>query len=267
MSNLTVSRLRETAQDYVAAEPGRSNTQGWWRKTLLATARVDARFDRLKEMVAADHLSPNDLLTGARTVIVFFIPFQKKLVRENRAGDRPTREWGLSYVETNDLIERLAGAIGALLKGGGYRFGLTPATHNFDETRLISRWSHKHLAYLAGMGRFGVHNLLITPAGCAGRLGSLVTDADIGDHPLTTSAHACLVKAGRECGKCIEVCPVGALSEGGFDRRGCWGRLNDNRDHLGYFSDLPETTHVCGKCAALMPCSFINPVRKAQQEE
>jgi hypothetical protein len=29
---------------------------------------------------------------------------------------------------------------------------------------------------------------------------------------------------------------------------------------LDYFSDLPETTDVCGKCVALMPCSFKNPV-------
>jgi ferredoxin len=78
-----------------------------------------------------------------------------------------------------------------------------------------------------------------------------------------TATQACLVKTGRACGKCIEICPVDALSEEGFERHACWGRLNDNRDHLEYFSDLPETTHVCGKCAALMPCSFINPVKSA----
>jgi epoxyqueuosine reductase QueG len=110
MQNLTVSRLRKMAEDYVAAGPERLKSQGWWRKPLLATARVDARFDRL-------------------------IPF----------------------------------------------------------------WSHKHLAYLPGMGRFGTHNLLITPAVCVGRLGSLVTDADIGDHPLTMSARAWLKNSKLIC--------------------------------------------------------------------
>lgn len=71
---------------------------------------------------------------------------------------------------------------------------------------------------------------------------------------------ACLTKAGQKCGKCIEVCPMDALSESGFERRTCWGRLKDNLDSLDSFSDLPETTHVCGKCAALMPCSFKNPL-------
>jgi len=55
---------------------------------------------------------------------------------------------------------------------------------------------------------------------------------------------------------------VDALSETGFERRQCWNRLNQNRDELDYFSDLPKNTHVCGKCAALMPCSFLNPVAK-----
>jgi hypothetical protein len=53
---------------------------------------------------------------------------------------------------------------------------------------------------------------------------------------------------------------VEALSETGFERKLCWDRLNDNRRVLDYFDDLPESTHVCGKCVALMPCSFINPV-------
>ena len=57
-------------------------------------------------------------------------------------------------------------------------------------------------------------------------------------------------------------CPVDALGETGFKSRKCWDRLNQNLDTLDYFSDLPDSTHVCGKCAALMPCSFLNPVAK-----
>jgi epoxyqueuosine reductase QueG len=107
--------------------------------------------------------------------------------------------------------------------------------------------------------------LLITPAGCAGRLGSLVTEADLGNHPLIHTDEACLLKIGRECGKCIEACPVDALTENEFERQTCWARLNENRDILDYFSDFPETTHVCGKCAALVPCSFLNPVEKLKK--
>ena len=207
-------------------------------------------------------MHPHDLLPTARSLIVFFIPFQRSLVKENKEGDRPCRNWGLAYVQTNELIKGLSQALEAFLVDSGFKSVLTPVTHNFDEDTLMARWSHKHLAFLANLGRFGTHHMLITPIGCTGRLGSLVTEAELGEHPLMDTDEACLLKAGEKCGKCIEACPVDALSESGFERRLCWNRLNENRDLLDYFSDLPESTHACGKCAAVMPCSFLNPVAK-----
>lgn len=262
-----IGQLRQFAKQFVSDEPGRLKTAGWWQSPLVVTATIDSRFERLPQIAAHDHFHPHNLLPTAKSVIVFFIPFKKELVRENKAGDRPCRNWGVAYVQTNDLIDRLSQSIGSMLAADGFKSGLTPATHNFDEARLMARWSHKHLGYLAGMGRFGVHNMLITPQGCAGRLGSLVTEADIGDHALIDSGEACLLKAGKSCGKCVQACPVEALAENGFDRRGCWNRLHENRAMLDYFADLPESTDVCGKCAAMMPCSFFNPVAKLKAGE
>ena len=264
---LDIDRLRKFAEQFVADEPGRLQTHSWWQKPLLVTAIIDARFERLRQIAADNHLHPYDLLSKAKTVIVFFIPFKRELVKENKVGDRPCRNWGVAYVQTNDLIDRLSRAIGNMLAAQGFKSELTPATHNFDEARLMARWSHKHLGYLAGMGRFGVHNMLITPRGCAGRLGSLVTEADIGDHPLMVTDEACLLRAGKDCGKCMPACPVEALSEHDFDPRGCWSRLNENQATLNYFDDLPESTDVCGKCAAMMPCSFVNPVAKLMMKD
>ncbi len=257
---ITVDELRKFAEKFVADEPGRLGAGGWWQTPLLATAPVDSRFDQLPQIAADDHLLPKDLLPTAKSVIVFYIPFIKELVKENRKGDRPCRNWGVAYVQTNDLIGRLTQALGDLLTERGFKSGLTPATHNFDEAKLMARWSHKHLAHLVNLGRFGVHHMLITPVGSTGRLGSLVSETELGDHPLIDTEEACLLKAGKECGKCIEACPVEALSEDGFNRKSCWDRLNENHRILDYLSDLPETTDVCGKCVALMPCSFKNPV-------
>ena len=259
-ATITVDDLRRFAEAFVADEPGRSGIDGWWLAPLLVTAPADSRFEQLPRIAADDHILPTDLLPGARSVIVFYIPFVKELVKENRKGDLPCRNWGLAYVQTNDLIGRLTKALGDLLAEHGFKSGLTPATHNFDEAKLMARWSHKHLAHLAGLGRFGIHHMMITPVGCTGRMGSLVSDAELGDHPLITTSEACLLKAGKECGQCIKACPVEALSEEGFERRVCWDRLNDNRRKLDYFDDLPDSTHVCSKCVALMPCSFKNPV-------
>jgi epoxyqueuosine reductase QueG len=264
MTPVSIEVLRRLAEEYVAAEPGRSGVHGWWRTPLLAAAPVDERFEMLARIAADDHLHPRDLLPSARSVIVFFIPFKKELARENRKGDRPCRNWGLAYVQTNDLISRLGQALGKLLEEHGFRCGLTPATHNFNEDKLMARWSHKHLGHLVNMGRFGTHHMLITPAGCAGRLGSLVTEAELGDHPLIQTREACLLKAGKGCSLCVAACPVEALKTNGFERRRCWDRLKDNRAGLEGFADLPESTHVCGKCAAMMPCSFGNPVARLE---
>ena len=260
MSAISANQLQERISDIVDDEPARIGNTGWWQKPLIATAPIDQRFDVLPDIAAKDHLHPHDLLPTAKSIVVFYIPFTKTLVKENKKGERPCKNWGVAYVQTNNLIEQVSRALEAFFADNGYKSGLTPATHNFDEQKLTARWSHKHLAHLVGLGRFGTHHLLITPAGCTGRLGSLVTEAELSEHSLMKTDEACLLKAGRQCGKCIQACPVQALGEDSFDRQRCWERLNENRDTLNYFADLPETTHVCGKCAAIMPCSFKNPV-------
>ena len=260
MTQVNISDLRQFIERYVEDETARSDVGGWWRKPLLASAPIDHRFDILPEIVMPGHLHPRDLLKTAESVVVFFIPFKKKLVKENRPGERPCRDWGVAYVQTNDLINRAADALAEFLLAGGHASGVTPATHNFDEAQLMAPWSHKHLAHLCGLGRFGTHCMIITPSGCCGRLGSFVTEADLGDHPLIESEEACLLKAGQPCGKCMQRCPVSALEENDFARRECWDRLNENRRSLEYFSDLPESTHVCAKCAVMLPCSFVNPL-------
>jgi epoxyqueuosine reductase len=257
---ITIKTLRQFLEQLVENEPGRIGEVGWWKKPIMVSARIDDRFDRLPEIAYREHMLPRSLLPSASSVVVFFIPFKKELILENKGGERPCRNWGLAYVRTNELISRVSAALGELLSERGFRSGLTPATHNFDETALMAKWSHKHLGHIAGLGRFGTHCMLITPSGCTGRLGSFVTEAQLGDNPLIQTDEACLMKAGRKCGKCMEVCPVQALGENEFDRWRCWDRLNENRRTLEDFSDLPKTTHVCGKCAAMMPCSFKNPV-------
>jgi len=261
MTTSLIPELRQFLEEFVEKESDRLSHASWWRKPLLVSAPIDGRFDALPDIAMDEHIHPYDLLKTAKSLIVFFIPFVKDLIRENRPGERPIRNWGVAYVETNDLINRAGESIADWLKEMGYASGLTPATHNFNEDRLMARWSHKHLAHLTGLGRFGTHYMIITPAGACGRFGSLVSEADLGDNPLMDTEHACLLKAGQTCGKCMDRCPVNALTEDGFDRRKCWDRLNENRDTLDYFSDLPENTHVCAKCVAMLPCSFANPVK------
>ena len=253
---MTVYDLRNLIKAVVSSNLSNANTQNWWRTPLLATSRTDDRFRLLPKIASKEHILPWELLPSARTVIVFFIPFTKELLDENNDGKFPCRNWGIAYEETNALIWALSESIKDYLGKQGHRSVLTPATHNFDEVNLIARWSHKHLAHLSGLGRFGVNTQLITPSGCAGRLGSLVTEADLGDNAVTESGELCRHKAGKECLKCLKRCPVDALTEEGIDRHRCYDRLKFNLNHTENLAGLGKTTHVCGKCVTKVPCSF-----------
>ena len=106
---MNIDLLRAAAERLVKAEPERLGRPGWWQRPLLATASIDRRFDSLPLIAFHDHLHPRDLLATARSVVIFYIPFKKKLIKENRSGDRPCRNWGVAYVQTNALIGRIQG--------------------------------------------------------------------------------------------------------------------------------------------------------------
>ena len=256
---ITVHDLRSGLENYVSGYSAGTGESPIWRQPLLATATADARFDILPRIAAEDHAMPRELLGAAKTVVVFFIPFVKALAVANSKGEIPCRNWGLAYEATNQLIGKCCEHLRDLLEQAGYAVALTPATHNFDHTRLVSRWSHKHLGYLAGLGRFGVNAQFITPAGCAGRLGSFVTDAGLGDNPLVEEKELCLHKNGYQCLACVKRCPVGAVTLEGIDRKTCWTRLKANLHETAELAGLGSTTHVCGKCQVLVPCSLRIP--------
>ena len=214
---VTANNLRTLIENYVGSYSEKTKDPNMWRSPLLATAKADSRFDILPQIAADIHILPQDLLSSAKSVVVFFVPFIKALALENHKGEIPCRNWGKTYESTNRLINSMCEHIQHHLENQGYKVQSTPATHNFDHVKLAAQWSHKHLGYLTGLGRFGVNAQFITPSGCAGRLGSLVTDADLGDSPLVSEKELCLHKNGHKCLVCVNRCPIVAVSESGID--------------------------------------------------
>ena len=142
------------------------------------------------------------------------------------------------------------------LKESRFNSVTLPPTHNFNKKTLLSDWSHKHVAFIAGLGNFGVHQVFITEKGCCGRLGSVVTDAIINPSK-KPEMEFCLYKHDKSCEKCVERCIFGALKITSFDRYKCYEICQGN----GRFYSLLGKADVCGKCICGVPCSVKNPVR------
>ncbi|MHC1729009.1 MAG: epoxyqueuosine reductase [Syntrophobacteraceae bacterium] len=255
-SEISLNSVSREIAAFIEDWKKREKTDFWLEPVVACAHALDPLFPKLKEVVDPAHAMPRDLLPEAESVIVFFLPFRPELGSENdRAGFHASRSWTVLYFKTNELIKGISQHLQSRLNGLGYKAETTPATHNFDEKKLLSRWSHKHLGYIAGLGTFGLNRLLITQAGCCGRLGSLVTSM-----PLPPTARPnreyCLEKAGRECCACVSKCVYGALKDAEqFDRHACYAQCLINDSH---FSDLP-LVDVCGKCACEVPCSYSAP--------
>lgn len=256
-------RIIETIEMTVKEASCHAEIASAWKSPLVGFADAgDPLFGELKTAVRPSHDLPGDLLPGARTVIAYFLPFDPAIPRSNHRGGFSSQAWAVAYIETNRLIGGINDRINTLLEQEGFQGTRLPATHNFDEEELMSDWSHKHVAYIAGIGSFGHHHMLITDKGCCGRLGSVVTDAVIAPTP-RQDRERCLFKYDGSCRKCEKRCPAEALSADPFRRHACYDRLLENaRRH-----ERHGLADVCGKCAAIVPCSFTDPVKLASQKK
>ena len=257
---MNINHLRERVTDFCHSQIRQQQLPEWWRDPLLATADADERFEILPQIATTNHMLPNELLGSLRTVVVFFIPFTDELSNSNIGGKFPSDGWGLSLSLTNDLIQSISEFMRDHFAEFGYKSKLTPATYNFDPDSLTARWSHKHLAHLTGLGRFGVNAQIITQSGCAGRLGSLVTEAELGNHPLVEKKELCLHKIGYDCLKCMQTCPVKAVTLKGIDRHRCDQRLQINRKRFAARPNMRDDIEVCAKCVSGMPCDLQLPI-------
>lgn len=224
----------------------------YFREPLVGiTGTEDPCIRQLKTLVNQNHLLPEDLLPGARAVVAYFLPFSSEVVKGNRGGQTASRLWAEVYIKTNSLLAAIAGEIAGELSRDGCNCAWEKPTHNFDAVQLVSYWSHKHVAFACGLGRFGKNHLLVTERGCAGRIGSLVTDWDPGTTP-GTGEKSPFYDCPPGCGYCLKSCPVGALGEGGLNKQKCYEMLLTN-DRL--YPDL-GLCDVCGKCST-GPCSVL----------
>jgi hypothetical protein len=124
-----------------------------------------------------------------------------------------------------------------------------------------SRWSERHAAYASGLGTFGLCDGLITARGKAMRLGSVIARIAIPPTPRPYANHHeyCLFYSTGACRKCIERCPVNAVSADGHDKVKCH-RLSVIEATKYVKSHYGFDGYGCGLCQTGVPCESGIPV-------
>jgi len=157
--------------------------------------------------------------------------------------DRPTKLYAHHYRMVNLQLDRIALELVEALQDHGFDALPLPASQITDWETRCGQASHKIIAHFAGLGFFGINNLLINPEfGARMRYVSVFTDA-----PLPTASP---VEADcGDCRACISACPAEAIGTSlkDFDLERCTEQLRffKTKGNIGHY--------ICGLCVKACP--------------
>ena len=210
---------------------------------------------------APEGFRPHDILPEAHAVIV-----AGKRLSDATVETTPSRMFDTMYVATNAFIDRLILKMTDALVRLGYR-AIAVGPHSLEARTFRGDISQKHAAVAAGLGRFGLQSLVLTPQfGPRQRWGTVITNAPL---VLNSPLKEGLCKP-EACGTaCIKNCPVGALSEnktegnestdflpgglwyyGNVDKLLCRTYRSKRKEELGWTT---EGGHACAICLKVCP--------------
>ena len=162
----------------------------------------------------------------------------------------------------------------------GSNAAICQQSHLVEFVGYSSSWSERHIAYTTGLGSFSLTDAFISEYGTNIRLASIITDAlfAISGRNITTPYSNCLFYVNKSCKKCIERCPINAISEQGHDKKLChqYGQKVAQKMKEKWGTLLkPSTIRVkgelrqrrfpavgCALCQFNVPCMSENPIKK-----
>ena len=278
--------IEDLIRDLIATSPqntmkNKTGEPAWDDVLVGFAAGADPIWQQYKEYVGAFHWTPWEVFNqhcpqesaGAEelTVISWVLP-QRALVRKanRRTKKYPAEEWARIRIYGEEFNAALRRHVAKSLEQVGHA-AIAPmlvsnwTIVNSNRFSYASSWSERHAAHAAGLGTFGLCDGLITAKGKAMRVGSVVAKISIEPTPRPYSDHRayCLFFANGTCGKCIDRCPVRAITEAGHDKEKC-------RQHLARSREYVKKTYKfegygCGLCQVGIPCEAGIPVKAARE--
>lgn len=182
---------------------------------------------------------PKDFLPNAKNLISIALKINKSSILQL---PKTMKEYKLSYDIANLKLNSIACETAGLLEDEGYEAVAIPASKPYNNEKLVGDISHKHVAVAAGLGRFGLNNLVLTPKhGPYVRFVTIITNAPLDpDKPLDRDV--CL---GEKCSKCVKACPAEALKNPIYNSDEGW-RIN-KKECYRYIHTV-SSGDVCGLC-------------------
>lgn len=245
--------IKNTIMEFINEYCRENNLENIWEEPIVGFADANSQYiSNLKNVVVDCHYLPSDYLKKPKIIVSYFLPFKREVGKSNNFKGLTSEKWANAYKITNKIAQEINKYIICKLEKRGYRCANPTDIGVFDYNILKSKWSQRHIAYAAGIGTFGINNMLISDKGSCGRYFSIVTDLDVEpDKPI--KEERCKYKIDKTCGVCVKKCEVGALTYESFDRFKCSKNCKKNVEIFG--------VDVCGKCVVELPCSYRNPIK------
>jgi epoxyqueuosine reductase len=276
----------ERIADFIASSPLNSmqNAAGEraWDDALVGFSNgADPIWQQYKEVVGAFHWTPWEVYhqncpehpaaAEELTVVSWVLPQRESVRNANRRARKfPAEQWARIRVYGEEFNAALRRHVVTSLKNVGHAAVAPMLAPNWtivnsQRFSYASSWSERHAAHAAGLGTFGLCDGLITARGKAMRAGSVVARISIAPTPRPYSDHRayCLFFAEGTCGKCIDRCPVQAITATGHDKEACRRHLARSREHVE--KTYKFEGYGCGLCQVGVPCEDCIPVRSARK--
>lgn len=234
----------------------------------------DPLLESYKRIIGPHHFTPREILSWQAaqnnvpvpdakdlSVVSFIMPLAAAVKGDNRrAKEWSSERWAQARLNGEIFSQLIVREIIADLMGMGILAVSPDVTPFFRKKRYpgagwASPWSHRHMAYAAGLGTFGMHDFLITEKGAAHRCASFVVNLKLkSDRQRPDDIHAwCLHYQGSECLACMKRCPAGAISrEGAHNKESCYRRVKKSIRYCN--ANYHIFIYGCGLCATGVPC-------------